>query len=198
MSYKEKVMSKVVSVLKSSKGVHVTCELSKDDRKIILQLEKEAEKRVLGGLGRSFNAGLRRALEREVLIVFLHDENYEWPPETVQLICMGEVIGEEIRTKEKLQEVKEKGDAILAGDTFVLYKDKVRQLGGVSSGLAYFLFPPLTIPELKEVNEICNVVAAMPCTPGDMCIKEIMKRQGVNVLNPKLGTALVGFNILYP
>ncbi|MGQ9469919.1 MAG: hypothetical protein ACUVTD_08930 [Nitrososphaerales archaeon] len=192
LSNRKAVVEKVISILKNVKGFHAICELDKEDCKAILELEMRAEKCVLGGLGRGFNAGMREVVKREVVLAVLHDKSYVWPPEKVQIICMGEVIGEEIRTEEELRELKERKDVVLLGDTFMIYRDKVSE---AFSQLSYFLFPPLSVPELKDFDEIYNAVAAMPSPPVDIYIKEKMRRLGIDVSRIDFGTEVIGFNI---
>ena len=186
------VIDKVTSILKNVKGFHAVCELDKEECKAILEREMGAEKCVLGGLGRGFNAGIREVIKREVVLAVLHDKTCVWPPEKVQIICMGEVIGEEIRTEEELKEFKERKDVVLLGDTFVIYKDRLSE---AFSQLSYFLFPPLSVIELKDVDEIYSVVAAMPSPPGDTYIKEKMEKLGIDVSRIDFGTEIIGFNI---
>ncbi|MEM3708443.1 MAG: hypothetical protein QXF43_02225 [Nitrososphaerales archaeon] len=188
------VIDKVVSILKNIKGVHAVCELEKEECKTLLEREMEAEKCILGGMGRSFNAGMREVLKREIVLAILHSNEYCWPPEKIQIVSMGEVIGEEIRCEEELKKFKERKDIILIGNTFVICKDKVSK---VLSQTSYFLFPPLSVPELKDVDEIYGVVAAMPSPPVDRYIKEKMRRFGIEVDRRDLGTELIGFNICY-
>lgn len=188
------IIEKVTSILKNIKGVHAVCELEKEECKTFLEREIEAEKCVLGGMGRGFNAGMREVFKREVVLAILHNNEYCWPPEKIQIVSMGEVIGEEIRGEEELKNFKDRKDVVLIGDTFVIYKDKVSE---VLSQMSYFLFPPLSVPELKDVDEIYGVVAAMPSPPVDKCIKEKMKKLGIEVDRRDLGTEIIGFNICY-
>ncbi len=186
------VIDKVISILKEVKGFHAVCELDKEESKEILEREVEAEKCVLGGMGRGFNAGVREVIKREVILAVLHDKTCVWPPEKVQIICMGEVIGEEIRTEEELREFKERKDVVLLGDTFLVYKEKLSE---AFSQISYFLFPPLSVLELKNVDEIYGVVAAMTSPPGDTYIKERIRKLGIDVSRIDFGTEIIGFNI---
>jgi len=192
LAKRKAVIDKVISILKNVKGFLEICELDEEDRKAILEIEMEAEKCVLGGLGRGFNAGMREIVKREVVLAVLHDKTCVWPPEKVQIICMGEVIGEEIRTEEELQEFKKRKDVVLIGDTFVIYKDKVSE---TFSRLSYFLFPPLSVSELKDFDEIYGVVATMPSPPVDTYIKGKMRKLGIDVSRIDFGTEIIGFNI---
>jgi hypothetical protein len=195
LTYRKAVIEKVTSVLKNVKGIRAVCELDKEEYKSLLEREMEAEKCVLGGMGRGFNAGMREVMKREVILAILHTNEYCWPPEKIQIISMGEVIGEEIRTEDELRDFKGRKDVILIGDTFVIYKDKVSE---VLSRSSYFLFPTLSVPELKNIDEIYGVVAAIPSPPVDTLIKEKMRKLGIEVDRRDLGTEIIGFNICYP
>ena len=197
--FKRQVIDEVSALLKKIKGVREVCELTNEEKKEALRIEVESEKKAVSGFMRCYNAGMRSVVEKEVVLAILHDENYRYPPETVQLICGGEVVGEEVREKERAEELKKRRDVLWLGDTFVIYKDRLPRgyRKKMMSGSIYIFIPPMSVKELEKVDRIYGVVEAMPSTPTDLYLKDRLKLRGIDVSHPKLGVALVGFNILY-
>jgi hypothetical protein len=192
----EAIVQEVMKILRGIKGVRYVCTLTSEEREEVLRREIENEKMSTRGFIRQYNAGLRCVLERDVVLMLLIDENYEYPPETVQLICLGEVVGEEIRDKEKLEELKGRKDVLLLGTSFVVYKDKLQDfMKRALSGSLYMLIPPMSVKELEGVAGVCNVTEAMPSSPATIYLLERLRSRGVDVCHRKLGVALVGFDI---
>jgi len=177
------------------KGIEATYVLTKKDRNEILKSERKAEEQILSGCARGFNLGLRKVLEMEVVIAFLHNENYDWPPDpTVQLICENELVGEEIKDKKKFLELKDEGKVILFGDSFALYTNKLEVMKKAGPESMYFLFPPLKMPQIGDLQDVLDVILSVPSTPTDLYLKERMSEHGIDVSKKRLGTALLGFN----
>ncbi|MEM2915195.1 MAG: hypothetical protein QXH91_07340 [Candidatus Bathyarchaeia archaeon] len=190
------VNEKIIPILMKTKGIEAVYIPSMEDRNEILKLEKEAEKKCLAGYAKGFNLGLRKVLEKEVVLALVHNENFDWGDQpTVQLICGNDVVGEEIKDKKKFLELKAKGDVILFGDSFGIYTSKIDLMKKASPESIYFLFPPLRMRQIENVPEICDIVLSIPTTASDIYLKERMKAQGTNVSKRRLGTALLGFNI---
>jgi len=191
MNYKDKVISKLMKI----KGIEATYVLTKKDRNEILKSERKAEEQILSGCAMGFNLGLRKVLEREVVIAFLHNENYEWPQDpTVQLICENELVGEEIKDKKRFLSLKHEGKVILFGDSFALYTNKLELMKKARPESMYFLFPPLKMPQIGDLQDVLDVILSIPSTPADLYLKERMREQGIDVSKKRLGTALLGFN----
>lgn len=197
--YRERVITKVKEILSSIKGVRVICELNEEERREVLEIERKAEEKAADGFLRCYNAGIRAVLDKEVVLAVLHDENYQYPPEVIELLYGGEVIGEEIRDKEKLEELRNRRDVLILGETFVIYKNRLptEYRRRAVSGEIYIFIPPMSVKELRDVEEIYGVTEGMPSTPADCYLKEILRSKGVDVSHPRLGVALVGFNIIY-
>ncbi|MEM3383235.1 MAG: hypothetical protein QXL52_00820 [Nitrososphaerales archaeon] len=183
----EKIFEKVELVLKSIKGTIDVKILLNDHRSNILELEEAFEKETLTQSRRFYNEGIREVLNRQVVIVLLHNKDFRHPPEPLVKWKMGGVdIGEEVWKAEVLDELKNRKDALLVGNTFVIYKNRLK-----SSPLVDFviLFPALSFPELEGLYEIKDVVSASPSVPTDIYIKNVMG------WDSKLGVILIGFNL---
>ncbi|MCP8304546.1 MAG: hypothetical protein H3Z50_03630 [archaeon] len=180
------IEKKVKSALGGLKGVIGVKILSQEERGKILELELEAEKHVLYGLGEGLNTGLREILKREIIVAIANDNEFEWPPEpAIQIVSNGEVIGEEIKSPEKAEEYKKQGH-VVAGN-LVIYRDKTRSV--MSARNFTVVFPPMSFKPFKRISEFTDVVSASPCPPGHLFICEKMGTENIP------GTLLVGFNI---
>jgi hypothetical protein len=195
---KDEIIKKVKAILSNIKGVRGVYELNKEELQRILEIEYEYEKRSGLMFMRCYNAGIRCVSKRDVILAILHDENYCYPPEVVELLYEGEVVGEEIRDKRRIDELKGRKDVILLGETFVIYKDRLpeKYRSKLTSGSLYIFIPPMSVKELENVKEIYGVVEAMPSTEADRYLKEILRERKADVSHSKLGVALIGFNIL--
>ncbi len=180
------IEKKVKSALEGIKGVLWIKILSQEDKEKILQIEQEAEKHVLFGLGKGLNTGLREILKRDIIIAIGNDNEFEWPPESaIQLVSDGEVIGEEIKSPEKAKEYKEQGH-VIAGN-LVIYRDKTRSVMRARNFTV--VFPPMSFKPFESISEFTDVISASPCPPSHLFICEKMGKEEVP------GTILVGFNI---
>jgi hypothetical protein len=170
--------------------------LPQDLRKEILIREK-AEECDTKGFFAKYNAGLREVLKRDFIITILTDEHYMYPPEPVELIWLGETVGEEIKDKTKLKELTKDNNNMVLGDSFVIYKNKLprNSLRKALSGEIRVIIPPMSVG-IEDVKNVHGLVLAMPSTNTDLYLKEWLCCHGVDVSNKKLGAVLVGFNII--
>lgn len=182
----DEIEKKIRLALEGVKGVLGIKVLSQEEREKILELEQEAEKKVLFGMGKGFNAGLREILKRDFVVVIITDNEFEWPPEpAIQIVCDDEVIGEEIKSPEKAEDYKKQGH-IVAGN-LVIFKDKAKSI--MSRKNFTVVFPPMSFKQLEGVDEFTDVISASPCPPSHLFLIEWMS------VNNAPGTILVGFNL---
>ncbi|MEM3437122.1 MAG: hypothetical protein QXP55_01105 [Nitrososphaerales archaeon] len=180
------IEKKIRLVLEGVKGIINIKVLSKEEKEKLLELEQEAEKKVLFGIGKGLNLGLRETLKRDFMVAIVNNNEFEWPPEpAIQIVCNGEVIGEEIKSPEKAEEYKKQGH-IVAGN-LVIFKDKAKFI--MQRKDFTIVFPPMSFKQLEGVEEFIDVVSASPCPPSHLYLIECM-----NVAHAP-GTILVGFNI---
>ena len=180
------IEKKLRSALEGVKGVLGIKILSQEEREKILELEQEAEKHVLFGMGKSLNTGLREILKRDFIVAIANDNEFEWPLEpAVQIVCDNEVIGEEIKSPEKAEEYKRQGH-IVAGN-LVIFKDKAKSIMARKDFTV--VLPPMSFKQLEGIDEFTDIVSASPCPPSHLFISEQMSA------NNAPGTILVGFNI---
>jgi len=170
------VIEDVVSRIKSIRGVRQVLILTEEDKRRVLELEREAEQRVMMGLGLGDNRGVKVALRCDVVVAFITDAEYEWPPgPNLVLTWKGKVIGEDV----------------VMGN-FVVYKDRVPMPSLIAEEPPLAVFPPKPCPEIENVPRIYNAVQGSPSPPADTYLK---KRMNTDLRDPRLGTALVGFNL---
>ena len=149
----------------------------------VLRLEGEAEKKVMMGLCRGINLGLREALKRRHVFACATDLNLTWPEcSYIKLVCDGEVVGEDVYDKATLEDLKKKGN-VVAGN-LVLYKDKMKAFKERRDGMRVHMLP-MEIPELT----VCGAVVGVPSSPADVYLKT---RLGIDTEDNRLGTVVVG------
>ncbi|GAI06584.1 unnamed protein product [marine sediment metagenome] len=188
METRGRIIRNVASTLEDLRGVLKVDVLAREESERILELEKEAEKRVLGGWGKGKNTGVREVIQREVAIALATDSLFKWPPEScVQLVLDGKVVGEEVRDAKKAEELERQGHRVLGG-SFVIYKDRLQQARALKESLV--VFPPLPFRPLANIQGISNVIAASVSPPADLFIREKMGIKGKGS-----GTMLIGFNL---
>ena len=143
------------------------------------------------------NAGVKEVLKREFLVAAITNDDYEYPPEPVELIYMGDTVGEEIRDKKSLEGLRSDPNAILLGDSFVLYKDRLPKdsMRKAMTGQIRILIPPMSVG-LKDEKNVYGLVLGMPCTQTDVYLKEWLKCNGIDLSNERLGVILIGFNVM--
>lgn len=188
----EDIVKKVLSKINAIKGVRQALVLTEEDRRKVKELEEEAETHVMMGLGYGENQGIKTALQREVVIAFVTDNNYVWPlgPNLI-LKWKGRVIGEELTEPQKIEELKNKENVVLMGN-FALYKDRMPKASDMVKEPSTVIFPPKPCSEIKETQDVCDAVQASPCAPTDTYLK---KRMSANLGDPRLGTFIIGFNL---
>ncbi|MEN3051704.1 MAG: hypothetical protein ABC596_07850, partial [Candidatus Methanosuratincola petrocarbonis] len=149
-----------------------------------------------GGFFLKYNAGVREALKRDYLLAALTDENYTYPPEPVELIYLGDTVGVEIRDKSLLETYKKDENAMLLGDSFVIFKDKLppNSVRKAMSGEIKVFIPPMSVG-VEAPEGIHGLVLGMPSTYTDVLLKDWLRGKGIDVSNKNLGVVLIGFNI---
>lgn len=188
METRGRIILNVTSTLEDLKGVLKVDVLAREESERILELEKEAEKLVLGGWGKGKNTGVREIIQREVAIALVTDSLFGWPPEScVQLVLDGKVVGEEVGDAKKAEELERQGHRVLGG-SFVIYKDRLQQARALKESLV--VFPPLPFRPLANMQGISDVIAASVSPPADLFIREKMGIKGKGS-----GTMLIGFNL---
>jgi hypothetical protein len=140
----------IISAMLSVNGIVRVSRIAEDDRREILMLEEEAEKRSLMGLGKVLNVGVRAVLKGDLVYVALTDMAFDWGCHATLVLKKGDaVVGEEVRDATAIAELSNQKNVWFMHRNFVIYKDKI-------------LFPQ------DIVKKICHF--EIPCLPADWCV----------------------------
>jgi molybdopterin converting factor small subunit len=189
-SKKDEVIANIEMLLRGVKGVVGIMHLSRENIETILELERKAEQN-FQPTTRVENEGVREVSRREAVLAMVKTPQFsETMASTVVLVSGDKIIGEEIHDSERTEELKGQAGIVFVGENFVIYRDRIRKL---SSGDAFFMFPPVPFPQLERYNGIRDVVSASPTSSTDVYIK---RKGDWNLADPRLGTILIGFNLV--
>jgi len=195
MSSFEYVVGSLMERLINVKGIVDAVLLPTELKNEILSSEL-CEENNTGGFFLKYNAGVREALKRDHLLAAITDENYTYPPEPVELIYLGDTVGVEIRDKSLLESYKKDENAMLLGDSFVIFKDKLppNSVRKAMSGEIKVFIPPMSVG-VEAPEGIHGLVLGMPSTYTDLLLKDWLRKKGIDISNKNLGVVLIGFNI---
>jgi hypothetical protein len=178
------------------KGLMETRPFSNDDRRKMLEIEQEAEKNAFMGLGNVVNAGVREVLACGLIYVALTNMDFEWGCGPSLVMKKGqELVGEEVRDKQRLAELSDRKDVWFMHQNFVVYKDKVSFPQDLMKKICHFEIPGLPAEWclVEDENFECrSIIYANPSTLGDI----YLKKQYFNEIDEKgLGTILIGVHL---
>jgi hypothetical protein len=183
----------MVSTLEKVKGIVKACPFTSEDRRKIMEIEEDAEKRSLMGLGKVINIGVREVLKCDQIYVALNNMNFDWGCHATLVLKKGdEVVGAEVRDEELIARLSKQKNVWFMHKNFVVYKDKMSFPQDIMQKICYFEIPclPAEWCLVEDDSFQCNsIIYANPCTPSDIFLKE----QYFNGLDEKgCGTILVG------
>ena len=190
-------IDKIMTVAFSKvEGLIKTSPFSNDDRSKMLDIEQEAEKNAFMGLGHVVNAGVREVLACGLIYVALTNMDFEWGCGPSLVMKKGqELVGEEVRDKQRLAELSNRKDVWFMHQNFVIYKDKVSFPQDMMKKICHFEIPGLPAEWclVEDENFECrSIIYANPSTLGDI----YLKKQYFNEIDEKgLGTILIGVNL---
>lgn len=136
--------ARIQQALNSVKGIQDICPVRSEDRREILTLEEEAEKRSLMGLGKVTNAGVREVLKFELLFIALTNLEFEWGRHPTLILKKGDqLVGEEIYDEEIIAQLSKSPNAWFMHKNFVIYKDLVSFPQDIMQKICHFELPGL-------------------------------------------------------
>ncbi len=193
---KKKADALMIPILKKVKGIVDAVPFSSQDCRTVLDIEQDAEKRSLMGLGKVFNAGVRDVLNCDLIYAVLNNMDFDWGScATLILKKDDEVVGEEVRDEKVIAKLADRKNVWFMHKNFVVYKDKVSFPQDIMQKICYFEIPCLPAEWcLAEDNtfQCHSIIYASPCTPSDTFLKE----QYFNEADEKeSGTILVGVKL---
>ena len=183
----------MVSTLEKVKGIVKARPFAFEDRRQIMEIEEDAEKRSLMGLGKVVNVGVREVLKCDLIYVALNNMGFDWGCNAHLVLKKGdEVVGQEVRDEEIIARLSKQKNVWFMHKNFIVYKDKMSFPQDIMQKNCFFEIPWLPAEWcLVEDNSVqCDsIIYANPCTPSDTFLKE----QYFNGLDEKgCGTILVG------
>lgn len=174
-------------------GVITVKVLSRDEIREILLIETEEEEKIVFGMCKSINKGIREALGMEYTIgLVIKSSEFQHPhhPHMV-MICGTEVTGELISDEEKIQEMRESTSNFFLWDNFVVYMKKLPRNPRERSEMRV-VYEPGKPHFLKGLSFIQNSVFGTLSIKGDSYLKKILS---ISSKDPMIGTCLVGLDI---
>ncbi len=185
-------VDQITDGLKRLKGIRAVYSLTEQDKARVLEVEEAATRKVLLGLGRGDNQGLKEALARNTSLVLTTDAEFEWPRgPNVLLMWRGELIGRDVDDPEELEEFKRRKDVVVSGN-FVIFRDKMPSARELAAEPPMVVFPPKPLPQLERDFRVREAVIGFPCPSSDLLLKRVFN---ISVEDRSLGTAIVGFNL---
>ena len=183
----------MVCALEKVKGIVKACLFAAEDRHKIQEIEQDAEKRSLMGLGKVVNVGVRDVLKCDKIYVALSSMDFNWGCHASLVLKKGdEVVGKEVRDEEIIARLSKQKNVWFMHKNFIVYKDKMSFPQDIMQKNCFFEIPCLPAEWcLVEDNtfQCDSIIYANPCTPCDIFLKE----QYFNGLDEKgCGTILVG------
>jgi hypothetical protein len=183
----------MVAALEKSQGIIRAKPFAVEDQVRIEQIEADAEKQSLMGLGKVINVGIKRVLECDLLYVALNNMDFDWGCNANLLLKKGdEVVGEEVHDKDVIARLSSRKDVWFMHKNFVVYKDKMSFPQDIMKKICFFEIPclPAKWCNIEDDALACHsIIYANPCTPSDIFLKE---RYFDGVDEKGSGTILVG------
>lgn len=193
MISEEEVSKKIIEKFNSIEGVIGVIRLTEDQVIDTFGLESRALENVLGGLAKGVNEGLEKVIQSEAVFSAFTDRSFEWPKDSLfQIVSSDGIIGEEIRDKEKLEELKKSENVIIIGDCFYIQKDKLENWKAFKEGLFRAIFPPINFN--REVKDIPEVLECIGCFTSGPCFEYLkLEFEGkIDLSDPGYGFFLIG------
>ncbi len=164
----------MIEALESTTGLLKAVLLSDESRREILEIESDAEKRSLMGLGKVTNAGVREVMGSDLVYAALTDMDFSWGNDPSLILKKGpEVVGLEVRDEETIEALKQQENVWFLHKNFVIYKDRIQFPQDIMQKVCQFEIPGLPANWcVLEDNPFKSIICAFPCTPSDVFLKE--------------------------
>lgn len=183
----------VLKALRNCKGVLEARALTEEERRRVLEVEQKAEEKVVFGMCRTLNRGVREALEREYAVALVIDSSeFEYPHHPHMRMVWGDmVVGEQVRDKERIEELKRDRSNFFLWENFVLYMPKLPK-GAEERKKLRMVYVERQAVQLEGHPYVERSVLGTPSMEGDILIKELLS---IHNDKPTVGTCVVGFDL---
>ena len=182
----------ILKALSEVKGIVNACPVSEGDRQVILDIEQDAESKSLMGLGKVINTGVRAVLNCDTVYVAMTNMDYDQGCHPSLIVKKGgEIVGEEIRDKDRIAQLSDREDVWFLHKNFVIYKNRISFPNDIMQKICYFETPDIPVDWcIPEENTVCHtIICSNPVTPCDV----YLKKQYFSGLDEQgLGTILIG------
>lgn len=180
----------VVRKLRSIAGIIDVCPVEESDKKIILELEKNANEDAGLAIGIEIsNRGATLALQREFVVCINHSPSLRHPPKPILILAADQdILGEEVWEEAKIAKLRSDSNVMFLGNGFVLFKDKMSRIG---ERRLRFEYEPEGFPEIETIHGVRDVVSATMSPTADIYVK---RKANWPSADSDTGTVLIGFN----
>ena len=142
MTDRKMIDEMMIMALSKAKGIAKACPFSTEDRQKIIDIEEDAEKRSLMGLGKVVNIGVREVLNCDLIYVALTNMEFDWGCHATLVLKKGqEVVGEEVRDEGVIARLSDKKNVWFMHENFVVYKDKITFPHDLIKNICHFEIP---------------------------------------------------------
>ena len=181
----------VMRTLHECCGVITSRLLSEEEKQMVLDVEKNVEEKVVFGMCKSLNEGMRTALQMEFTVAMvIESSKFPYPHHPhVSMKCDDQIIGELITDDGTLEELRKNSYNFFLWENFVVYVKRLPK-DPVGRRKLRFIYPPREAIQLQDLSSVKCSVFGTPSTEGDILIKrmlDVSSKEGV------VGTCLVSF-----
>jgi len=186
-------LERVLRTLRECRGVIAIKVLSEEEKGEILDTEGRVEEKIVFGMCKSLNKGLRKALQMEFTVAMvIQTPEFQYPHHPyMSMICGDQVVGELIEDEKRVKELRKTPGNLFLWENFVVYTKKLPRNPKERDEMR-IVYLPREPPQLKGLPYIKDSVFGTPSTEGDTLIKRML---AIRSEEPIVGTCLVGFNI---
>lgn len=183
----------ILDILSHDEGVITTRLLSNEEKYRILNKEQEVEDRIIFGMCKSLNEGVRDAIDSEYTIALIIDTSvFRYPHHPhMSIMWKDQIVGEQVNDDEKLKELKKDRLNFFLWDTFVIYMKKLPKAPKDRDQIR-FVYRRRVPRQLKGISNVCNPVFGTPSTESDLLIKDMLH---IEAKDADIGTCLIGFDL---
>jgi hypothetical protein len=179
------LVESVKAFLLQVKGVETVFALTDKEKEDVAALEKEAEGKVLMGMGEGDNQGVKEVFKREHIFCITTNKEYVWPePPNVMMMQGGVMVGFDCSEADVAKYEKDP-DYLVMGTFVISKKSNVPK----TAGKPIVVLPPKPC-DLGCVEQACDGVLGSPSTPSD----EYIRKMHDFIVSPEKGTFFIGFN----
>jgi hypothetical protein len=183
----------VLEILRGGRGVKTLKVLTATDKRSVLEVEEKAEKRIVYGMCRTLNQGIKEALQRDYTVAVVMDTSiFEYPHHPYMVMVYDDtIVGEPVKDLKRIDELKKDRANIFLWENFVIYTQRLPR-GREAMQKLRMVYIPRAPPQLEEVACVEEGVFGTPSTEGHILLKKLLSFTSTDSL---MGTYLIGFNI---